>query len=107
MVIDRIYEWRRLQPDRTAVIYNDQAISYAAFAKAIEATRKFLAGQQLPAGSTAALVIFHLIDCWMACIAARAIGLDTIVIRDISKGAQFKLHETCFVVVETELSAVR
>jgi acyl-coenzyme A synthetase/AMP-(fatty) acid ligase len=107
MVIDRIYEWARLQPDRTAVIYNDQAISYAAFAKAIEATRKFLAGQHLPAGSTAALVIYHLIDCWMTCIAARGIGLDTVVIRDISQGAQLKLREPCFVVVETELSAAR
>jgi acyl-coenzyme A synthetase/AMP-(fatty) acid ligase len=107
MVIDRIYEWARLQPDRTAVIYNDQAISYAAFARAIEATRKFLAGQHLPAGSTAALVIYHLIDCWITCIAARAIGLDTVALSDISKGAQLKLHQPCFVLVETELSAVR
>jgi acyl-coenzyme A synthetase/AMP-(fatty) acid ligase len=104
MIIDRIYEWARSSPNRTAIIYSDIAISYAEFAKGIEITRKFLERQQLPQGSTAALFIQHLLGCWIVCIASRAIGLNTIALKTVPQAQQVQIREpSCLIMLETEV----
>ena len=101
MIIDRIYEWARIQPDKTAIIQNGDAINYATFARAIERTRKFLKGQQLPQGSTAALPIVNLANCWLAQIALRAIGLNTIAVTNAAQAQQLQIRNlSCFVILE-------
>ncbi len=45
----------RLTPDRPAVIYGEQAISYAAFAKRIDATAAFLVGEGIGPGDVVAV----------------------------------------------------
>ena len=59
MIIDRIYKWAHIQPNKIAIIHNGTAISYATFARTIESTCKFLKRQQLPQGSTAALLLIN------------------------------------------------
>ena len=104
MIIDRIYEWARIQPNKNAIIWNDIEISYAWFARLIEITRRFLERQHLPRGSTCALVIRNLADCWIVCIAARAIGLNTISLRNASQARQLEIRDlSCFVTVEAEV----
>jgi acyl-coenzyme A synthetase/AMP-(fatty) acid ligase len=101
MIIDRLYEWAHIQPNKTALIHNATAISYATFARIIERTRKFLEGQQLPQGSTAALVIFNLANCWVANIALRAIGLNTIAVTSTLQAQQLQIRDlSCFVLIE-------
>ena len=41
MVTNRIYEWARTQPAKTAMIHNDHPCSYAVFARAIEVTKTY------------------------------------------------------------------
>ena len=103
MIIDRIYKWAQIQPNKIAIIQNGTVISYATFARTIERTRKFLAGQQLPQGSTAALPIVNLANCWVAQIALRAIGLNTIAVTSASQAQQLQIRDlSCFVILEGE-----
>jgi len=104
MIIDRIYEWAHIQPNKTALIHNAATISYATFARAIESTRKFLERERLPQGTTAALIIFNLTDCWAVNIAMRAIGLNTIAVRSVSQAEQLQIRDlSCFVIIEGEV----
>ena len=62
MILSRIYEWARVQPAKTAVIHDDVPLSYAAFARALETTRKFLEDQHLPAGRTALVLAADMLE---------------------------------------------
>ncbi len=106
MIIDRIYEWAHVQPNKAALIQNAAAINYATYARAIETTRKFLERQQLPQGSTAALLISNISNCWIVSIAMRAIGLNTIAVTSVAQAQQFQIRDlSCFVVMEKEAGA--
>jgi acyl-coenzyme A synthetase/AMP-(fatty) acid ligase len=104
MIIDHIYEWARVNPNRAAIIYNDVAISYGEFAKGIEITRKFLTRQQLPQASTAALLIQNHLGCWIVGIASRAIGLNTIALKTVPQAQQVEIREpSCLITLDTEV----
>jgi non-ribosomal peptide synthetase component E (peptide arylation enzyme) len=85
MVIERIYEWARLQPTKPALIYNDNVVDYAAFAQVIDAYRKSLEMEGLPTGTVAVVAVGNLADAWVLILALRALGLTTI---RSSKGAR-------------------
>jgi hypothetical protein len=51
MIVNRIYEWGQVQPDKLALIHDDKAVSYADFAAAIEARRRRFIDHGLPAES--------------------------------------------------------
>jgi len=105
VIIDHIYQWAHIQPNRNAIIANNAVITYAEFAKGIEITRKFLECQQLPRGATIGLLMQNLLDCWIVCIASRAIGLNTVAVRNISEAQQLRVHKLwCFVDTEAEAS---
>ena len=106
MIIDRIYEWARIHPNKGAIVQNASTINYATYARAIESTRKFLARQQLPQGTTACLLISNLSNCWIVSIAMRAIGLNTIAVPSVALAQQLQIRDlSCFVAMERELGA--
>ena len=99
MIVNRIYEWARIQPHKTALIQNDAVISYAVFARTIDATRKFFEQQNLPTGGTAIVLVEQFSDAWIIVLALRALGLNTISVRSISTAEELKVRDAACVVV--------
>jgi acyl-CoA synthetase (AMP-forming)/AMP-acid ligase II len=103
MIINRIYEWARIQPNKTALIHNDTVISYAVFARAIEAMRKFFEQQNLSAGRTAIVLVEQLSDAWIIVLGLRPLGLNTICVRSFSAAEELKVKDiACVVVAQIE-----
>jgi len=85
MIINRIYEWARLVPGKTALICNDVPVSYAAVARAIEMTRLHIAHDAPPAGTTAIVLATSLHDAWLIVLALNALGITTICAQSSSR----------------------
>jgi acyl-coenzyme A synthetase/AMP-(fatty) acid ligase len=83
--VARIFEQAHLTPDKSAVVYNGRAYSYASFARWIEGCRRYLAQQELPTDAVAIVGIERLLDGWILGFALRSLGLTTVFARD-SKG---------------------
>jgi acyl-coenzyme A synthetase/AMP-(fatty) acid ligase len=106
MVTNRIYEWARTHPARTAMIHNDHPCSYAVFARAIEVTKAFFRDQSLPAGRTAIVCIHNLADAWIVMLSLRSIGLNTICVNSLATAKALNIKDVaCIVVTEAEKDA--
>ena len=104
MIIHHIQCWAHSHPAKTALIYNDTPISYASFARAIEAARGFLEQQQLPAGRTAIVLVDNLMDAWTLVMALRGLGLTTIAVQSIAQAEQLNISDVaCIVLTQREL----
>ncbi|HWA63446.1 MAG TPA: AMP-binding protein [Caulobacteraceae bacterium] len=79
MILDRIAEHAVARPDAVALIHNERRVGYAAFAAAIEATRRFLAAQGLPGEGVAVVLAPDALEAWLLVLGARALGLTTLV----------------------------
>lgn len=102
MISSRIYEWARSQPNKIALVHNGTALTYAVFARGIEATRVFLEGKNLPAGKTAIVLIDQLLDAWLAVMALRALGLDTVCVESMAVAADLRIGNVgCVVTTQT------
>jgi acyl-coenzyme A synthetase/AMP-(fatty) acid ligase len=103
MITNRIYEWARTQPAKTAMIHGDRLYSYAVFARAIEATKNFFENQNLPAGLTAIICVNNLADAWIVMLGLRSIGLDTICVDSLAAAKALNIKDVgCIVVTEAE-----
>src|SRR5262249_22617976 len=106
MLLERIYEWGRSHPTKTAIICNDVAINYASFSRAIDGVRRFLGPHALPAGRTAIVLAHSPADAWIILLALRSLVLNTICVQSIERAEQLKLRDVAFVVVtESELNS--
>src|SRR5262249_4669631 len=99
MLLERIYEWARSQPKKTAIIYNDVPINYASFSRAIDAARRFLEPHAQSVGRTAIVLFNSPLDGWILLLALRSLALNTICVRTIEIVEQLKLRDVAFVVV--------
>ncbi|PZO50314.1 MAG: hypothetical protein DCF16_13180 [Alphaproteobacteria bacterium] len=79
MLIHRLYDRAFSHGDSAALSVGGQRLNYRAFAMLIEATRLYLNSAK-PAGATFALVGASSLDGWLLTIAARAVGLHSIVL---------------------------
>jgi acyl-CoA synthetase (AMP-forming)/AMP-acid ligase II len=66
MLLERIYEWARSHPTKTAMVCDDVAINYASFSRAIDAACRFLQAHALPAGRTGIVLVNSPMDAWNA-----------------------------------------
>ncbi len=108
MIINHISQWAHMQPRKTALIFNNEEISYLAFARAIDATRRFLGAQGLPAFTVAVVVSTTLLDAWLLVMGARALGLTTIVLQSISQAETLNLrHLSCVLAHQREQANLR
>jgi acyl-coenzyme A synthetase/AMP-(fatty) acid ligase len=105
MITSRIYQWAHSQPANPAVIFNDEVLSYAAFANAIESARVFLGGQGLQLHRTAIVLSESLLDAWVFVMALRALGLNTACVQSADRvGAIGRRNVACVVIPEVEVS---
>jgi acyl-coenzyme A synthetase/AMP-(fatty) acid ligase len=103
MIVSRIYEWAKCQPEKTAVIWNHVSVSYLSFANAILAKIEFFQQENLPAGRTAIVLVYNLLDAWLIIMALRALGLNTISVTSIPAANALKIRDVaCIVITQTE-----
>jgi acyl-coenzyme A synthetase/AMP-(fatty) acid ligase len=103
MVVDRIYEWGRTQPNRAAVIHNDTVISYGAFAHAIDTTYRRLEVHHLPVGRTAVVLAKDLSEAWILVLTLRCLGLNTICVQSLASVEALKIRDlACVVTPQSE-----
>jgi acyl-coenzyme A synthetase/AMP-(fatty) acid ligase len=106
MLLERIYEWARSRPKKTAIIDNDVPINYASFSRAIDAARRFLEPHALPAGRTAIVLFKSPLEGWILLLALRSLGLNTICVETIEIAERLKLRDVAFLVVaQSELNS--
>ena len=106
MITDRLFAWARVQPDKPALLWNDMPLSYAAFARAIEASRRFLAREDLPPGRTAIVLLHNLSDAWVAVLALRALGLTTVGLTGMGGGKLKELVDVPLVVPSNSMQHI-
>jgi acyl-CoA synthetase (AMP-forming)/AMP-acid ligase II len=103
MIVNRIYEWAKRQPDRTAVVWNGGSINYLSFANAIQATIEFFQQENLPAGQTAIVLIHNRLDAWLIVMALRVLGLNTISVTSILRAEELKIRNAaCIIITQAE-----
>jgi acyl-coenzyme A synthetase/AMP-(fatty) acid ligase len=80
MLISKIFDHARKTPEKTAVVHNQQAISYALFAQCIETMRSFLRTKELPPRGIAVIYAPNLFEAWILSLSVRSLGLDALVL---------------------------
>jgi acyl-coenzyme A synthetase/AMP-(fatty) acid ligase len=85
MMIDRIYEWARIQPAKAALIHNGVVRDYITFARAIAAFRKYLEPHHLPTGTVAVVLVNNFADAWALVPALRSLGLTTMQVNSLAQ----------------------
>ena len=76
-IVAGIFQQARESPERTALDYNDDAWSYAAFAEAIALARGVFHRRGIEGDGVAVVAIAHLRESWVAILALRSLGLTT------------------------------
>lgn len=103
MFTDRVFAWARVQPEKLALLWNDMPLSYAMFARAIEACRRFFERQGLPHGGTAIVLFHNLSDAWVAVLALRALGMTTVAVPTVAEAEALALKDVaCLVIAEAD-----
>ncbi len=106
MIVNQIYRWAQEEPYRAALINNHRRVDYATLARAIEATRTFLEGEALPAATVAVFASPNIFDAWLFVMAARTLGLTTIVVQTLAQAETLKLRNvSCLVVPQRQQGA--
>ena len=106
MIVERIYEWAKRQPDKTALIWNDVSLSYRSFSNAIQRAYDFFQRENLPVGRTAIVLVDAFLDAWIIIMAMRALGLNTISVHSIEEADLIKISDVaCVVVTPAEATA--
>ena len=83
LLIEKIFEHARREPDKTAIYYHGQTMTYGQFAACIAHAYELFRGQDLRPGSTAVLVdVTSRPDAWALGIALRSLGLATASVRN-------------------------
>lgn len=104
MIIDRIYEWARTTPQRPALVWNGQAVSYLRFARGIGDVRRILHAHNVPAGRTAVVAIHSLLDCWTVVLALRSLGMNTVAVLNLDSAVALGLDDVAYVVTDPRKS---
>lgn len=106
MIIDRIFEWARMQPLKLALIHDDVSVDYITLARTIEAYRQFLERFDLVAETTAVVLVRNLADAWPLVLALRSIGLTTICPPSLAQVQKLK-NVSCFVTTARDEQSLR
>lgn len=103
MLVAKIFEHARRTPKKTALVYNQQAVSYALFSQCIEAVRCFLRAEGVPPRGVAAISALNLCEAWILSLALRGLGLNALVLPREEFLDRLGLSDiACVVVSETD-----
>ncbi len=106
LIVDKIFAHARQTPQRTALVFNNNRMSYRRFAELIQVSRRFLTAQALPGDGIAVLVIASLLDAWIHGLALRSLGLTTVIVRSPDEIDRLGLPDMrCVVSTEAERRA--
>lgn len=106
MTLHYINRWARETPDKTALIYNDAPVTYAELARAVAATRERLVALGAPTKGVAAVLTGNIRSAWVLVLAARALGLTSVMISDVRRLGELALRGlVCLVTPGDEASA--
>ena len=77
MITQSVFEQARKTPEHIAVVYNDKALSYRAFAHSIALARGFFASRGYVGSGYAVLAFSNLLDFWILSLALRSLGVGS------------------------------
>jgi acyl-coenzyme A synthetase/AMP-(fatty) acid ligase len=101
-VIDRIFAQARATPDKTAMVHDGQALSYAAFVACIVAVRRYAHAAGVARDRVAVLCIRDLAQAWIVGLALRSLGVTTLSVRTAGDLAALALPSPMVVGVTAE-----
>ena len=97
-----IFDFASRSPSAPAIIHNDHAISYRAFAGAIaRAAGELSAALPQPRG-TVAVMMHNLADCWVTTLALQARGYTTVCVASLEVLASLEIRHLLGIVVSAE-----
>ncbi len=79
-MLDNINKWADADPKKSAIIYHDIPVSYAEFRGLIFGAVHKFRGSGFRAGSVVAISIQNILAGWIAVLALRSLGFDTVVV---------------------------
>ncbi len=80
MIVELVFNWAKRSPDRTAVIYNGQALSYRSFVRLIAQARAYFIRHDCAGSGYAVVAVHNLMDFWILSLALRSLGLTTLAV---------------------------
>jgi len=83
-VLHQLRETAMEQPDAPALVHNLEPLSYREFHLAISGMRRSLAARIAPGRGIAAMLIHDIKTGWIADLALRSLGLDTVALQNAS-----------------------
>ena len=92
MTLPYINRWAQRTPGKVALIHNDVGLTYAELARSVEATRRQLISQGAPTQGVAAVLAGSLRAAWALALAARALGLTTVMVADVRRLGELGLR---------------
>jgi hypothetical protein len=102
-VLNNIYMRAQKTPDRTAIAYNSNPVSYRDFSRMTGAARRHLATGQLPDSGVAMLAIESRLHFWSVGMALHSLGLSTVALSSLRKIGQLRLPDIqCVVTTDAE-----
>ena len=107
MIIEKIVEHARSDPDKTAIYYGEHRIPYGQFARWIFHARDFLLQKNLPGGGYAVLNIDSLLDSWIFGLALRSLGFTTVAVPSLERLSDLDMRNVgCVVATEREPAGI-
>lgn len=100
MTADAIARHASRTPGATAAILDGERVSYARLNAGVCRFAGLLAARGLPAGSTVAIRLGSQFHGWIAILAARALGLDTVAVPGVDRLATLGIANASCVVTE-------
>lgn len=101
MILQRISDWAAREPKKTAVVNNGTSLNYIQFLRAIINTRLFLLAQIERRSGVVGIVTPDLFFTWIASIALRSIGFNTITAHSLESLSQLEVSDLICVVALT------
>jgi acyl-CoA synthetase (AMP-forming)/AMP-acid ligase II len=98
MISDTIFGFAVRTPNKTAVVYNGQPMSYRTLAANIALARGYFVSRGVSGSGLAVLVVFSLLDFWVLSLALRSLGLTTISVLSIAAIEEYRLRDARCVV---------
>ena len=103
-VLKQIYETAAANPDKLAVVYDGEPISFSRFWRLIDTCRRDLAERRLRRGLVLVNVA-HLLDSWILNLALRSLGFDTATINGAGQVELFAGQDVSAVItVQSEVN---
>lgn len=104
MLVRKIHEIARSNPNRVAMICNDVKVTYLAFSNAIQLMAGFLKQKNLPPDRTAVVLDIDPSVQWVVVLGMRSLGLNTIAVSSLDQIDALGIKECACIVTPENYS---